>query len=309
MTNLVELTLAVAIGMTGAFQSGLESLQNKEHEKAVAFFTQVIEAETPADELYASALYYRAEANAARGERAAALKDTGTLLVSDAPILIKRKAQALYLSQDGEMKALRPKTGPKAFMEQLLDALRKNQAGDALKRISGPLSEMLATMELFYGAHGMHRRGGFLSEVVRESAGLVFSEEQFDDTNQTATVLMSMNRDTMGMRIGLVNRNGEWSATELKDVVVRRVHFQEIDEMPQAAPAAPAVTISKEDVDEALASEIKGLIKDLGDSQASVRAAARRRLLEVKDSARPFLAERVDDPDLEIQMTIRELLR
>lgn len=309
MTNLVDLALAVAIGMTGAFQSGLESLQKEEHAKAAAFFTEVIEAEVPAEPLYWPALYYRAEANAAGGDREAALKDAGTLLISDAPELIKSKAQALYLSQKGDLKALRPKTGPKAFMEKTLAALIKDEQGEARNNISGPLSEVLKVMEVMSEAHGMRRRGGFLSEIVRESAGVVFSDEQFNDTNRTATVLMSMHRESVGLRIGLENRKGEWSATELKEMIRRRVELHAIDQMPQAAPAAPVPTVRKEDVDEALASEIAGLIKDLGNGQASVRAAARRRLAEVKDSARPFLAERVDDPDPEVQMTIRELLK
>ncbi len=311
MTNLVELTLAVAIGMTGAFQSGLESLQKEDHEQAAAYFTKVIEAETPTDELYASALYYRAQANAARGERDAALKDAGKLLVSDTAPLIQGKALALYLSQDGDLKALRPKTGPKAFMEQTLAALRQNDQGEARKSISGPLAELLNTMDMMSKAHGMRRRGGFLNEIIGANAGVVFSDEQFNDTNRTATVMMSMHQDVMGLRIGLVNRNGEWTATELKEMVVRHVHrhHRDFQQIPQAEPAAPAVTMRKEDVDEALAAEVPGLIKALGDGQASVRAAARRRLAEVKDAVRPLLEEHTDDPDLEIQMTIRELLR
>jgi len=317
MTNMVELTLAVAIGMTGAFQAGLESLQKEEHEKAAACFSQVIEAEVPAEELYASALCYRAQANAARGERAAALKDAGTLLVSDAAPLIKSKALALYLAQEGDLKALRPKTEPKQFLEQTLAALRQNERGDGRKSISGPLAELVNAMDILSEAHGMRRaRVGFLTEVIGVNAGVAFSDEQFDDTNCTATVLMSMHQGIMGMRIGLANRNGEWSATELKEIVVRQRHnhgLQQIelqeDPFSQGQPAVPVVTVRKEDIDEKLASEVSGLIKALGDGQASVRAAARRRLAEVKDAVRPLLEEHVDNPDLEIQMSIRELLK
>ncbi len=309
MTNMVELALAVAIGMTSAFQSGLESLQNEEHEKAVVYFTQVIEADTPAEELYWPALHYRAQASAASGERAAALKDAGKLLVSDAAPLIKSKALALYLLQEGDLKDLRPKTGPKQFMEQAIAALMKNDRGEARKSISGPLSELLKVMDLLAEVHGMRARGGFLSEIIDKNAGLVFSDERFDDTNRTATVLMSMHRDAVGLSIGLVNRNGEWSATELKEFVVRPVQDPLAGRLLDDGRQAPQVTMQKEDVDETLALEVPGLIKELGAGQASVRAAARRRLEAIRNAVRPLLEEHANDPDLEIRMTIRELLK
>lgn len=309
MTNLVELTLAAAIGMAGAFQSGLESLHEEQYEMAAGYFTKVLEAEVPAQEFYWPALYYRAQAHASRGERDAVLRDAGKLLVSDAAVSLKGKALALFQSQEGDLKALRPETGPKQFLEQAVAAFRLNNEGAVRDSTSGPLSELIQVMEILSHGRGMGARGGFLPGMIGESAGPVFSDEQFDDTNRTATVLMTIHHGVMGMRIGLTNRNGEWSATELKEFVVRDLHNRGFQPIAPGESAASQVTMQKEDVDEALALEAQGLIKELGDRQASVRAAARRRLAEIKDAVRPFLEEHVNDPDPEIQMTIRELLR
>ena len=309
MTNIVELAVAVAIGMTGAFQSGLESLQTEAYEEAVGYFTTVIEAEIPAEELYWPALYYRAQANAARAERSAALSDAGRLLVSDASPLIKNKALALYLAQEGDLEALRPKSGPKQVLENAITAFHKGDQAGAQPFIAGGLSEALAVMDVFSQAHGMHARRGFLNAILDQNAGIMLTDERFDDTNRTATVMMTMRQGSFGMRIGLVNRNGEWSATELKEVVVQHRHDPFTGRVIETEAVTPPVTMRKEDVDEALAAEVQGLIEALGDGQASVRAAARRRLAAVKDAARPFLEEHLNDPDPEIQVTIRELLK
>jgi hypothetical protein len=311
MTNLVALTLAVVIAMTGNFQAGLESMQQEAYEQAIGHFTQIVEAEAPASQLYWPALYYRAQAHAALDAREAALADTVALLFSDADPLIKRQAQTLYTAQGGDLKALRPKLSAKQYMEQTIAALARDEQGEARKRIKGPLSEALRVMGTYMAAHGMHaaQHGGFLSHLA--AAQPVIGEERFDDTNRTATVTISMHQDMMQVRLGLENRNREWVVTDLKDVVFKldRVRHADFEHMHGDRPVATAVERFEGEVDETLSLEVPGLMKDLGAAQASVRAAARRRLVEIKDKVRPSLEAFANDPDPEIQMTVRELLR
>jgi len=323
MTNIIALASAVVIGMTSAFQAGLESLEKEAYADAIGHFNEILDAEVPAEAFYWPALYYRAQAHAASNDREAALEDAGRLLLSDAASLIKEKALALYLSEDGDLKALRPEVGPKAFMEQTIAALRQNVAGDARKRIVGPLSEAIQVVDLFLMGMGMNmgmnQQHGMLAMMIQENQAIMFSNETFDDTNRTATVMMSMPRDPTNFRIGLENRGGKWFATELKEIVMqapdpfaaapRRVHrhhhgaeFQELfGDQPPPTPI--------EDVDEELVLEAEELIKKLGSEEAPVRAAARRRLREIRREVRPVLEKYRDDPDPEVQMTIRELLQ
>jgi hypothetical protein len=62
-------------------------------------------------------------------------------------------------------------------------------------------------------------------------------------------------------------------------------------------------------VPEAVAAEIQGLIVKLGDADAMLRAAARRRLNEIGAPATPFLREQVNHADPEVQSAVRELLK
>jgi hypothetical protein len=67
--------------------------------------------------------------------------------------------------------------------------------------------------------------------------------------------------------------------------------------------------IKKEDVATEIAAEVAGLIKKLGDKDAKVRVAAKKRLEEIGVPAIPFLREQEDNADPEIRSTVRELLR
>ena len=67
----------------------------------------------------------------------------------------------------------------------------------------------------------------------------------------------------------------------------------------------------KEDLEksEAVAEEVTNLITELGSNDASLRKAAADRLLEIGPAARIHLEKYRDDPDPEVRLTVRELLK
>ncbi|MFZ2654126.1 MAG: hypothetical protein WAX69_04375 [Victivallales bacterium] len=67
--------------------------------------------------------------------------------------------------------------------------------------------------------------------------------------------------------------------------------------------------VKKDDIPEGRQSEIRGLVKKLGDSDSNVRADAKKRLLEMGIDAFPVLEEFTNDPDPEIRIEVKNILK
>lgn len=310
MTNIVDVALAVIVGLSANFHDGLKNLENKAYAQAVTNFTVVITAEPTVTEMKALSLLYRAEAYGRAGSKAEALQDATTLLKTTDDAALRKKALAIYSAHGGELKDLRPKAGPKARMDAFFAALQKDDFKAARQILSGPLLHLVQLADKVYAAENREGREGrsFLSEFARESGMFVFSGESFNDTNQTATLSISI-QDHMVFTLGLVQQDGAWTAATVQDI--KKIERSRPIEManPPVAREPPRTVFRKEDVPEALAAEIQGLIVKLGDADAMLRAAARRRLKEIGAPATPFLREQVDHADPEVQSAVRELLK
>jgi hypothetical protein len=256
----------------------------------------------------ALSLLYRAEAYGRTGSKAEALQDAATLLKATEDAALRKKALALYAAHGGELKDLRPKAGPKARMDAFFAALKKDDFKAARQILSGPLLHLVQLADKVYAAENRREGRSFLSEFARESGMFVFSGESFNDTNQTATLSISI-QDHMVFTLGLVQQEGAWTAATVQDI--KKIERPRPVEMANARDAVepPRTEIRKEDVPEAVATEIQALIVKLGDADARLRAAARRRLKEIGAPATPFLREQVNHADPEIQSAVRELLK
>ena len=308
MTNIVDVALAVIVGLSANFHDGLKNLENKAYAQAVTNFTVVITAEPTVAEMKTLSLHYRAEAYGRAGSKAEALQDAATLLKTTDDEALRKKALAIYSAHGGELKDLRPKAGPKARMDAFFAALKKDDFKAARQILSGPLLHLVQLADKVYAAENRREGRSFLSEFARESGMFVFSGESFNDTNQTATLSISI-QDHMVFTLGLVQQDGAWTATTVQDIKkIERPRPVEMANAPDAVEP-PRTVLRKEDVPEAVAAEIQGLIVKLGDPDAMLRAAARRRLKEIGAPATPFLREQVDHADPEVQSAVRELLK
>ncbi len=310
MTNIVDVALAVVVGLSANFHDGLKNLESKAYARAVTNFTAVITAEPTVAEMKALSLLYRAEAYGRAGSKAEALQDAATLLTTTDDAALRKKALALFAAQGGELKDLRPKAGPQARMDAFFAALRKDDPKAARQILSGPLLHLVQIADKAYAAETREGREGrsFLSELARESRMFVFAGESFNDTNQTATLSISIH-DHLVFTLGLVQREGAWTAATVQDIKkIERPRPVELAN-PPVAREPPRTEIRKEDVPEALAAEVQALILKLGDADARLRAAARRRLKEIGAPATPFLRELENHADPEIQSAVRELLK
>jgi hypothetical protein len=310
MTNIVDVALAVIVGLSANFHDGVKNLETKAYARAVTNFTAVITAEPTVAEMKALSLLYRAEAYSRTGRQAEALQDAATLLTTSDDAALRKKALALYTAQGGELKDLRPKAGPKARMDAFFAALQKDDFKAARQILSGPLLDLVQFAEKVYDAESRGKREGrsVLSEFARETGMFVFAGESFNDTNQTATLTISV-QDHMVFTLGLVQRDGAWTAATVQDIRrIERPRPVDLANPPDAA-APPRPEIRKEDVPEAVAAEVRTLIVRLGDADPGQRAAARRRLQEIGAPATPFLREQVNHADPEVQTAVRELLK
>ncbi|MBM4165126.1 MAG: hypothetical protein FJ222_11910 [Lentisphaerae bacterium] len=310
MTNIVDVALAVIVGLSANFHDGLKNLENKAYAQAVTNFTAVITAEPTVAEMKALSLLYRAEAYGRAGSKAEALQDAATLLKTTEDAAQRKKALALYAAHGGELKDLRPKVGPKARMDAFFAALQKADVTAAKQSLSGPLLHLVQIADKVYAAESRRDREGvsFLSEFARESGMFVFAGESFNDTNQTATLSISI-QNHMVFTLGLVQQEGAWTAATVQDI--RKIERpRPVDRAnPPDAREPPQTVIRKEDVPEAVAAEVLALIVKLGDADARLRADARRRLKEIGTPATPFLRDQVNHADPEIQSAVRELLK
>lgn len=213
MTNAVEITLAALVGLAANFHDGLDQLKNKNYDKAIAAFTPVIEAAPSVADMRDFALLYRAEAFAVKGNKPGALKDAATLLKSTDDAAVKRQAAAVYTGQGGLLADLRPKDSPKAALDQFFALVRNNDTQAAKQKISGALREWLDTADRVIG----EGRRSFLSEIGRHPEELAFVSESFDDTNQTATLTVAVDRGNLTFTLGLVQVDGKWAAASVVD--------------------------------------------------------------------------------------------
>ncbi|HCE45946.1 MAG TPA: hypothetical protein DET40_20565 [Lentisphaeria bacterium] len=67
--------------------------------------------------------------------------------------------------------------------------------------------------------------------------------------------------------------------------------------------------VKKEDVPEDKQKEIRGFVKKLGDSDSNVRADSKKKLLEMGIDAFPVIEEFTNDPDPEIRIEVKNILK
>lgn len=412
MTNIVDLTLAALVGLAASFHAGVENLKNNNYDKAIADFTTVIQADPSVPDMKELSLLSRAEAHVGKGNKVAAMQDATNLLQTTRDTVRKRKAVAIYTAQGGALQDLRPKESPRAAFARFMGLCASNDVA-ARQMISGPLQGIL---ELFERANaGLGRGRSIFSEFARNPEQFLVVRESFDDTNQTATLTLSLGSGQITATLGLVRQGETWSAATLANyemagmerraaqmqnsrnmanlrmigraleqmlvagnaetLPARLEDLKSTDKMMQPAfhlytdPATGKQTpflyraglktsdaqellvvatpvaadggrlvlqlsgnvmtlteeefvkkvdeqkwvipelVNKEQVGKELAAEVTALIPKLGDTDAKVRAAARKRLLEIGALAAPFLREQKNHADPEIRATVRELLK
>ncbi len=67
--------------------------------------------------------------------------------------------------------------------------------------------------------------------------------------------------------------------------------------------------VKKEDIPEIKQDEIRALVKKLGDSDSNVRASSKKKLLSIGVDAFPILEEFANDPDPEIRLEVKNILK
>jgi len=214
MTNVVELTLVALVSLAANFHAGLENLKAKNYDKAIVALTSVIAAEPSVKDMKEMSLLYRAEAYAGKGNKADAMKDAAALLKMSDSEALKTKAVALYTAQGGVLKDLRPKDGPKASMDKFFALLQNEDFKGAKQLLSGSLLDMLETFDTGFAAGEGH---SFLTEIARNPGDFSYVRESFNDTNQTATLSVSVDHGQMMCTLGLVQQNGKWTFSSLEN--------------------------------------------------------------------------------------------
>lgn len=413
MTNIVDLTLAALVGLAASFHSGVENLKNKNYDQAITDLTTVIQSEPAVPDMKELSLLSRAEAHVGKGNKVAAMQDATNLLQTTCDAALRSKAVALYTAQGGVLQDLRPREPPRAAFSRFLELCKSNDVAAARQLISGPLRSALDTFEKAFLGRGRGR--SIFAEFARNPDQFSVLRESFDDTNQTATLTLSLGGGQLTATLGLVRQGEAWSAATLVNyemlAMERRAMQMQISRnsnnlrligmaLQQQAAAGNVVTlparledlkswgmmntpdfhlytepatgkqtpflyraglktsdaqellvvatpvaadggrlvlqlsgnvmtlteeefakkvdeqkwvipelVNKEQVGKELAAEVTALIPKLGDADAKVRAAARKRLQEIGAAAAPFLREQKNHADPEIRATVRELLK
>jgi hypothetical protein len=213
MTNIVELTLAALVGLASNFHAGVENLNNKSYDKAIIDFTAVVQSGSSVAEMQELALLYRAEAQAGQGNKVAAMQDATNLLMITSDVTRKSKALAIYRAQGGALQDLRPKESPRAAFARFLALCLSNDVAGARQLISGPLRNTLDVCEKANAGRGRERT--IFTEFTRNPESFLAVSESFDDTNQTATLTLSVGNGQVLATLGLVRQGGAWSAASL----------------------------------------------------------------------------------------------
>jgi len=266
MTNVVEMTLAAILGLAANFHAGLDNLNNKNYDKAIAGFSAVLSASPLATDMKELSLLYRAEAYAAKGEKEKGLQDAATLIKTTSDAGIRSKALALYTGQGGVVKDLRPKVGPKATLDKFFEALRSSDMKAARDLISGPLLQILDRFEQGFAAESER---SFLAEMGRNLNDVAFVSEDISDTNQTATLAVSVDHGRMTFTLGLVQRAGQWSFSTLEGVQNERAKQRggrraAASMMSNLSQIGKALAMYAMDHDEALPDSLDGLKDYIG---------------------------------------------
>jgi len=219
MTNLVELALVTLVSLSGNFHDGLDNLQKKNYDKAIAAFTQVIKSEPAVQDIKELSILYRAEAFAGKGSKADAMKDAAALLKSSCSDSLKSKAAAIYTAQGGTLKDLRPKESPTEARNKFFALLAANDFTAAKKMISGTLAGLLETVDMAFMPEEGH---SILKEFARDANEFVVVSEGINDTNQTATLSIAVDQGKITFILGLVQNEGNWSFSSLEGAESRR---------------------------------------------------------------------------------------
>lgn len=323
--KLAELTLAALLALTAHFKAGLESFQAGRHEQAVDELSQVIAAEPGVAGMAEQARLYRAQALQKLNKEPAAFEDLKALLLSTGDNALRRQGAQVYRDMKFDPNRLMPELSPKQTFEALMGAVGQKDEPKVLGYFGGPLMAILNTMQRIMSAEGrgMGRGGGddsMLLMMLSELAQGRVVEEKTHPFDARATMVFTHQGATM--TLGLIPAGKHWTFNDILDFQIQRqqpnMGMMEAMPPPDAVrspdPADEAIAsfepkVAMEDVPAARREEILGLIRQLGAQDFKIRSKARAQLKEIGDEAGALLKEHLNDPDPEIALSVKELLR
>lgn len=172
--------LSLLIALSGALRDGLQAFKDGKNDEAIAALTKVVDEKSPDAASFKSvALYYRAQAYAAKKDKERAVADLTAFLKMDSlPPELAKSGKELFIKLGGDLKKLLPAVSPKQVFRKFLDALAKEDAETA-KSLCAKDGTML--MMLPMGAR-------------QEFDGCVLGEEKIGegDSAGTATLRVTM---------------------------------------------------------------------------------------------------------------------
>jgi hypothetical protein len=104
-------------------------------------------------------------------------------------------------------------------MDKFFALLQNEDFKTAKRLLSGPLLNMLDT---FDGVFAAEEGRSFLAEIARNPGDFSSVSEGFNDTNQTATLSVSVDHGRMIFTLGLVQQDGKWTFSSVEAADNRR---------------------------------------------------------------------------------------
>ena len=209
--KIIEITLALVLVLVSNFRDGVQELEKQQYGNATAQFTKVIEAEPNVTDIRELAYLYRAESYLGSEEKEKALADLTVLITTSESKDRRDQAIALYQKTGGDLKALRPKDGPKTVMDTVLVAIQAADEKKVRTHLSGGLLRLLNTVDPVFNAQGGGR--SFIGQIGREFRNTAFVSEAINDTNQTAQITATLSGSQF--TFGLEQKKGQWVFSDL----------------------------------------------------------------------------------------------
>lgn len=306
MTFATNLTLAATLTLAAKFHEGRTALDAGRPAEAVAALTAVVEADPGLPELALAARILRARAHAAAKNVPAARADYLWLGSRPVPADLRALARKEYIAAGGDASDFAPKLSPVAEWQRLQELIENENAEEIEAALTDEFQNWVRSFRRILGGDDGPDLYTFLSQeelvledqATDEAAGvarLVFRREGVRYVVHWAQEGPRWLISGIEMRTG--NPEGEVGSAEADPFGPAGRRTEGDKREPPAAPMAAEP-----------AAEIEECIRRLGDADAAVRARARARLQTIGAVARPMLRARINDPDPEIAVTVRELL-